>query len=301
MSTDGPATLVTATALGQAPPSMPRARVLALILACAGSSVACGGTTATAATPECRDLGDGRELCGPDRVTLAVLPGGDLVVQGSIQRQRVNLLVDTGAERSIVAPELLGVPEQSGVLVGELCVGDLCLHHEEVWAQTSPFSAVGDGQINGLLGMNTLREFVVGIDHGDSVTLAFRGTPCGGDAHALTPLDRGLIGVDSRIASSDRGVVALDTGATHSVLSQTTADELALALENPQSAPICTIDGCQDGAATTATVPDYCVFGVCATNVTVKYPVWDAVGFGTLSRFRVDLDVPSLELVFCAD
>jgi hypothetical protein len=234
-------------------------------------------------------------------VTLPVVAGGSLVVQGSIQRRPVNLLVDTGAERSIVAPELLGVPEQSGVLVGELCIGDLCLHHAEVWAETTPFSAPGDGEINGLLGMNTLRDFVVGIDHTDSVTLAFHGTPCVGSAHPLTPLDRGLLGVASRIASSDRGTLVLDTGAMQSVLSQATADELVTLLENPQSAPICTIDGCIDGGATTATVPQYCVFDACAAEVTVKYPVWDAVGFGTLNRFRLDLDIPAHNLVFCAD
>lgn len=273
-------------------------REVTTLLPCAALVLACSGTIAA---PECRDLGDGRELCGPDRVTLPVQSGGSLVVQGSIQRRAVNLLVDTGAERSIVAPELLGVPEQSGVLVGELCLGDLCLHHEEVWAETTPFSAPGDGEINGLLGMNTLRDFVVGIDHADSVTLAFRGAPCAGTAHPLTPLDRGLFGVSSRIASSDRGTLVLDTGAMHSVLSQATADELAAVLESPQSAPICTIDGCVEGGATTATVPEYCVFDVCASDVTVKYPVWDAVGFGTLSRFRLDLDVPARDLVFCAD
>lgn len=254
---------------------------------------------AACASDPCRTLDDGRRLCGPDHATLAVEPGGSLVVRGKLQGRPVSWLIDSGAERTVVAPELVGVPDQSGVLVGELCLGDLCLEREPAWAASTPFSSAVDGEVNGFIGMSTLRDFVVAIDHDTQLTLAFRGVACQGTAHSMVEGDRGIHTVQTSIAGSDRGQLTLDTGSQFSVLSQTTADELAASLSNPVIAPLCTVNGCQPSGATTATVSEYCIAAECSSDVTVKYPVWDAIGFSSLARFRVDLDFVSHHLVFC--
>jgi hypothetical protein len=257
----------------------------------------CGG--ASPGEPPCRVRSDHTQACGPTRVSLEITGSGGLVVEGTIDGRHARLLVDTGASRTVISSTLLGVADQTGAL-SSVCVGDLCFPREPVWAWDTPFSDAAPDAINGFIGMSTLQYLLVGIDHADRVILDSVGTGCRGAASPITFTDPGGTPlVDVRAGTLPEATLALDSGSLFTVLDPTTATALGAELSEVAPASLCTVDGCKDQTASTATLRTYCVFGVCTENLPVKFPIWDAVGLSYLSRFRVDLDFPRKRFVYC--
>jgi hypothetical protein len=59
------------------------------------------------------------------------------------------------------------------------------------------------------------------------------------------------------------------------------------------------VDGCQTGVAFTSELPSYCVGSQCESDLTVKYPVFDAVGMTFFARRRAMFDFSASALWFC--
>lgn len=271
-----------------------------------GSGVACGVSFLTLVAcgsggeeSQCRVDADRSQTCGPSRVVLPIAENRGLVVEGTLDGRPVHLLVDTGAERTVVSSTLLGKPDESGALVNELCAGELCFRKEPVWAWDTPFSTDQADGINGFLGMNTLRELIVGIDHGGHVILDSRGTACAGRGSPLTFTEHETPLVKARVGSGAEATLALDTGSLFTVLGPETAGALTGEFANVAPTNLCTVNGCNDSSASTAVLASYCVFDRCTENVPIKFPVWDAVGFSYLLRFRIDLDFRAQSFVYC--
>ena len=247
----------------------------------------------------CRALDFDRKVCGPESVRLPVLDGHDSpVIAATIDGRPARLLIDTGADKTVISSQFLEAPDESG-LRADVCLGDVCVESEPVWAWETPFSSA-DGDITGFVGMLTLRPFVVSLDRGAFVEIRNGGAPCGGDAFELGQTEFGTPLVDVSIEGHGPSDVALDTGGTYTTLSQATADLLgAPLLDGSEPASLCTVEGCEENAARTSTVASYCVGERCADDVRVKFPVWDGVGNTFLSRYEVDLDFVEDRIVFC--
>jgi hypothetical protein len=261
------------------------------------TSVGCGSQD------DCRDIGAYRRLCGEESVTMPILADdGSATIAARWGEHELRVLVDTGAEMTVLSSKLLGVPDQTVTVLTELCIGALCLRNEPVYAWETPFSSTDGSASNGFIGMRTLAAFSLEIDHGSSVTLAFGSRPCAGDSIPLAFGERGTprvgVGVDVLGASE----VGIDTGSVYTLLSQATADSLpstSLAGEAPAS--ICTVDGCQPSGAFTAELAGYCVGGACESKLGVKYPVFDGVGMTYFARRKTRFDFPDKRLWRCAE
>jgi hypothetical protein len=248
--------------------------------------------------PPCRVRPDGRSACGPSRVSLPVTASRGLVVEGTIDGRPAHLLIDTGTDKTVVSSTFLGITDQTGVLAN-LCIGELCFSKEPAWAWDTPFSGADPGGINAFVGMSTLAELIVGIDHGDYVILDSLGTPCSGVASPLSFTDPGTPLANVRVGSQAEQMLTVDSGSLFTVLSATTAAALATELADVAPASLCTVQGCDSTLASTAQLGSYCVFETCLKSVPVKFPIWDAVGYSYLSAFRIDLDFPRKRFVYC--
>jgi predicted aspartyl protease len=252
---------------------------------------------------DCEQLGNQGELCDAREATVAIDPsyGGPVVPArlGGIVRP---LLIDTGAEGTTLSSSLLGVADRTMLRVDELCLGDLCLRDASVYAWETPFSSAESGKPAGFIGMRWLRHFVLGIDHGRSVTLKRKGGLCSGDHADLSFTEYGIPMAPVTIDGQSFPDTVVDTGAVFTVLAQASADSLGGYLkETAQPTGYCTVDGCSDTGAFLSSVKNYCVGGHCQSDVPVKFPVWDAVGSSFLFQYRVDFDFAAGRLVFCAE
>ncbi len=262
------------------------------------------GCSSQAADEEaCRALDAKRQLCGATSITLPVVSDDQTpVVQALVNGKPVRLLLDTGAEKTTLSSTLLELPDQVLARLPELCLGKMCLRREEIYAWDSKFSAAAEGEINGFIGMSTLRDFGLTLDHGTEVDLELGGAPCAGQALSLSYTDYGSPEIDVTVDTESQSGVVIDTGATFTLLSQATVASLEPThLEPKKPASLCTVNGCTDGVAFTAELPVYCAGAVCENDVPVKFPVFDAVGSSFLSRRRAAFDFAGNQLVFCAD
>jgi len=181
----------------------------------------------------------------------------------------------------------------------DLCIGDLCFRNETVSAVTTEFSSVAPGKTNGMIGMTTLKDFVVSLYRDRTVGLTLHGTACIGKVVPTYPDPAGIHRLDVRVGDHIYAQVPLDTGATRVLLSGSSAEQLRGELSNVEPAPICNVKGCSEKGFR-AELSEYCIGETCSTDVPVKYPVWDTAGLAMLSRFRVDLDLPHNRVVFCS-
>ena len=250
---------------------------------------------------DCEDLSDGVRACGPSQVRVPLVEGDQaFTVEVTIDGRAGLMLVDTGAEATVISSSLLGVEDQTMTRVAELCIADLCIEDEAAYGWDTPFSTDDRGELNGFLGMRLLRHFGLRFDHGRSLTIRRGGTACGGTPHPLHFSEYGIARLGVQLDTESFDDVALDTGSAYSVLSQATADRLGETVEaGAQPASVCTVEGCSESGAFVSSVGQYCVAGVCAQDVSVKYPVWDAVGCTYFSRFDLDFDFPDATLWFC--
>ena len=262
---------------------------------------ACSSASAEEVT--CRPLGGERQLCGSTSVTVPVVSTDQTpVVEARVGGKLVRLLLDTGAEKTTLSSTLLGVPDQVLMKAPEICIGKLCLRREEIYAWDTRFSSPDAGATNGFVGMSTLRDFDLTLEHGQAVTLAHGSAPCAGTVVDLGQTDYGSPTASITVGPLEQKDVVIDTGSTFSLLSQSTVAALDPAALAPKtSASLCTVNGCQDGVAFTAPLAHYCVGAECESDVTVKFPVFDAVGTSFLARRKVSFDFAGNQLWFCAD
>ncbi len=259
------------------------------------AALGCSGTTGD----PCRLLDGGARLCGPTAVELPVLGGGNSpVLNATLDGKSVELLVDTGAQATVVSSSLLGVDDETWTPTSSLCFGDLCVQGERVFGWDTPFSSP-DGP-HGLVGMETLRHFVLELDRGQSVRLSHTEPACRGERRPITFSEPGTPLVDISIDGLVLSGITIDTGAEFTVLDDSTVARLDdYVTTQSVEADVCTIEGCTPGGARTSTVHELCVADICQSEVAVKYPVFDAVGNSFLARQRVAFDFPRSEIVFC--
>jgi len=269
----------------------------ALLAAGLGVLLGCGPTD-----EECAELADGVRACGPSQLQVPLTQEDDqaFTVEVTVDGHEGLMLVDTGAEATVVSSSLLSVADQTMTRVGEICIADLCIRDEAAYAWDTPFSTDASGELNGFFGMRLLHHFGLRFEHGRSLTIRRGGTACRGTPKPLDFSEHGIARIGAEVDAASFDQVALDTGSAYSVLSQATADQLGDDLgAGAEPASICTVDGCEESGAFIASVERYCVAGVCAQDVAVKYPVWDAVGCTYFSRFDLEFDFPSATLWFC--
>lgn len=248
----------------------------------------------------CVTLESTRRVCGEKSVTLPFTSNdGSARVSARVNGEAVELLLDTGAEATVLSPGLLGVADETLASADEICFGELCLQNEPVYAWETPFStSIGDGP-NGFVGMHTLGELRFEID-GANARLALGGESCSGTSVPLVFDQYGIPSVDVTAHTLPTASVPIDTGATYTLFSEATATALDAALEVKEPAPLCTVNGCQPTGAFTSVVPSYCVGSECETNVPVKFPAFDAVGMTYFARRHVAFDFAGSKLWFCA-
>ncbi|HEY4158123.1 MAG TPA: hypothetical protein VGM29_08495 [Polyangiaceae bacterium] len=259
---------------------------------------ACGGGKAV---DNCRDLDGGLHLCGPTSVQVPVLPGSPSPeITAQIDGREARVLVDTGAEATVMSSTWLGVADAQWVRAHEICVLDLCLYGEQIYAHDTEFSQPAAEDTNGFIGMATLRHFVLEFDHDSSVRLAQGAPACAGEQNPLSYNQDSVPLIDVSVDGHDFPATVIDSGSTFSVLSQPSLDLLdPYITAQSMLADLCTADGCQTGVAHTSAVMQYCVAGHCQANVPVKFPVFDGVGSSYLYLEHTAFDFPNSELVFC--
>jgi hypothetical protein len=266
--------------------------VLALVfLGCSGSS--------EDEQESCVTLESTRRVCGDKSVTLPFSSSdGSARVNARVNGKAVELLLDTGAEATVLSPSLLGVANETLASADEICFGALCLQNEPVYAWETPFSsASGDGP-SGFVGMHTLKELRFELD-GSVALLELGGDACSGTSVPLVFNQYGIPMVDVTAHTLPSASIPIDTGATYTLFSQATSDALDAALEPKEPAPLCTVNGCQPNGAFTSLVPSYCVGTECETDVPVKFPAFDAVGMTYFARRHVQFDFSASSLWFC--
>lgn len=243
---------------------------------------------------------DRRKVCGPSEVVLSTNADKGFLIEGTIEGNPAHLLIDTGSERTTFSSTLLNAKNQSGVLAS-FCVGEMCFR-ESVWAWDTTFSSPEPDGINGFVGMSTLNDLIVSIVPGNgnapSIKLISKGVVCEGAKYNLgftqygTPLALTTIG--GRTVKN----VAVDSGGLFTTLGGSLSNALIAQLTNVTESTLCTVNGC-DRVVTQALLSEYCVFGRCAHQVPVKYPIDNTIGVSFLSSFRIDFDFPNQTLVYC--
>ena len=275
-----------------------RTTVLASLLM--SGALGCSGEDASTAS-RCRDLDHGIPLCGPTSVQIPLEPGSSSpVILARIDGRMARVMIDTGAQAPVISSTWLGVSDKQWLRTRELCFGELCLRGEQVYAEDTEFSQAAPASLNGVIGMRTLRHFIVELDHGGSVRLTQGGQACAGKRWPLTFGPEGTPFADVSIDGHPFPAVAVDSGSTFTLLSQPSLGALdAYVMDHGQVADLCTISGCMTGVARTSTVAEYCVFDSCQQQVPVKYPVFDAVGSSFLFLGHTAFDFPQGSIVFC--
>lgn len=249
----------------------------------------------------CVTLETTRRICGAKSVTLPFTSSdGSARVAATVNGKDVELLLDTGAEATVLSPSLMGVADETLANVDEICFGDLCLENEPIYAWETPFSAASGEGTNGFVGMHTLKHLGLALDHAESATLSRYAEPCTGTSVPLGFDEHGIPLVDVSPHTLPASNISIDTGATYTLLSQATSDALEAALTDPQPAPLCTVAGCQATGAFTAVLSSYCVGNECENDLDVKFPAFDAVGMTYFGRRRVVFDFEGSSLWFCA-
>ncbi len=249
--------------------------------------------------PPCRSLGGGRELCGGTSTVVPITSGdGSALIDARVDAKAVRLLVDTGAEMSVLSPSLVGGADRTLVQV-DLCVGELCLKNETVYLWETPFSSATGDHAHGFIGMRTLKDFSVDFDRGASVGFALGSSPCSGPSVPMIFTEYGRPTVGVSLGSQPPTDVAVDTGSSYTLLGQASFDAHSADISGSTPASVCTVNGCTDGAAFTAGIASYCVGPVCESAVPIKYPVFDAVGMSFVSRRNARFDFPAATLAFC--
>ncbi len=269
---------------------------------CLLALVGCAGSRADDADPaSCVTLSGSRRVCGAKSVRVPLISSdGSARVAASVDGQAIELLLDTGAESTVLSSTLLGSADQVVTRVSELCIGELCLENEEVYAWETIFSTASGPGPAGFVGMRTLREFGFELDSGAYAGLSLGQPSCAGTATPLAMNEYGIPSVEVTPHTLPTSSMTIDTGATYTLLSQASVDGLDPASLEPQApAPLCTVNGCQDGVAFTASLPSYCVGVTCESNLGVKFPAFDAVGMTFFARRRVLFDFADALLWFC--
>ncbi len=258
-------------------------------------TAACGSE----AEPQiCVQLDERRTRCG-DEVVLTSISGTDApIVQARLNGKPIRLLVDTGAEMTVISSSWLEVPDQVLTRAKSLCFGELCLRGEPIYAWETPFSSAEPEGINGFVGMSTLELFTLSFD-GDSIELAAGSAPCPGSPVPLTFTDYGSPRVDVTVAELSFPGTVIDTGALFTLLSDGTVQALPPStLTNSEPSEVCTVNGCTPGAFV-SNLSRYCVAHRCIDQLPVKHPVFDAVGMSFLAQTPVSFDFPGATLSFC--
>ena len=247
----------------------------------------------------CRYLDNGNPLCGPTTVQVPIEQGSTSpVIKARIDGRELRVLIDTGAEAPIISSSWLGVGDSQWLRTHELCFGELCMKKEQVFALDTEFSKPDDSSINGFIGMRTLRHFIVEFDHADNVKFTQGADACTGTTNPLTFGPQGTPFVDASVDGHALPGITVDSGSTYTVFESASSLD-PYVIDQSKAADLCTIDGCMTGVARTSVVDTYCVFDSCQQNVSVKYPVFDAVGSSFLFLQDTAFDFPHSNIVFC--
>lgn len=196
-----------------------------------------------------------------------------------------------------MAPGLVNGAEETWVSVSELCFESLCFQNLPVWAWSTPFSQEGEGVQNGFVGMSLLSELGVRFRRGEEVELLPVVDGCAGADADVTFSERGIPALDVQVNGEELGRVSVDSGSTHSLMSDVTVERLSLPVGD--RADVCTAQGCVEGAVWETSAAEYCVAGACAADVSVKYPLFDAVGGSYLDAVDLLFDFPNARATFC--
>ncbi|MEZ4222972.1 MAG: hypothetical protein R3B13_18660 [Polyangiaceae bacterium] len=223
---------------------------------------------------------------GRERDLPIVRDDGWPVVEGKVNGRTLRLLIDTGAEQTVISSAWLGLPDQVLTKARPLCLGELCLDGEPIYAWETPFSSV-QGEVNGFVGMSTLGRYVVEFKQGKSVRIGDE--LCAGDEVQLGFTSYGAPTVPATVEALPLDDVVIDSGSLYTLLSQSTSDALAIAGAQQD---VCTVNGCSD--AVLGQVETYCVGSICENAVKVKFPLFDAVGARWLARRRVAIGADRL-------
>jgi len=258
----------------------------------------------SAVETDCVPLAPGSSIarCGTEDILVPTLNGWDSpVVRVLIEGNPGNMLLDTGSVTTFISSSFLGVADETGTTISELCIDSLCFLNVPAHARDTPFSGPGNSEINGIIGMEILENFIFVLALDGHIALRLQGLKEAENSETSYPLTfdsygRPFLGIsidDYPIES-----VLLDTGATYSTLGAETVDRLDhYIIENAVESGGCTIHGCEEDGYFISPVNKYCVVDECAEHVDVKFPIWNAVGNSFFSLYTVLFDFPGSRLI----
>lgn len=265
---------------------------------------ALGILCALACEDDCRSIGEGGGvICGSSVATADIESTFSLpVIAAKLGDLSIHLLIDTGAETTIFSSTLLKRPDASSFrLETPLCIGEgFCLEQLPVYAWNTAFSTPEPDGINGVLGMDLLRHFTVGIHSGITIDLHFESGGCDGVSVPLKYTSWGTPVADVRFDNVLIENVLLDTGAAVCLLDDPTANLLdPYFKENATETTGCTITGCVDEGVFQSTAARLCIDSYCLLAVETKFPAWNAVGDSYFFAYDLAFDFNRDVLVYC--
>lgn len=253
----------------------------------------------------CERLNHGPQyVCGEKKVTVPIVHvqgwEGLPVVEATIDNQPVQMLLDTAVSSStIISAKLLGAPDQSQSMVEWLSFAGMRLQYVPVYAWDTPFSSKESNQINGMIGIDILKNFVMDFDHLQQVTFAFATIVDDRKSHGFTYNEQGVPLIDVMVDDLPIEEVAIDTGAKYTVFDQTTISRLgAYVKEQAIEVGVCTVDGCRDQGAYQSRVKRFCIENECVQDLEIKYPAWNAIGNSYFANYRITFDFPNSRMLF---
>ncbi|TPW29059.1 hypothetical protein FJU08_14465 [Martelella alba] len=232
-------------------------------------------------------LGAGPVLAIAGDVPLTVLNGVHPIVRVSINGAApIAMLVDTGAARTMVAPDYFRPGKVSLCFEDGTCVSD------SLKAADSPYSLARPGYINGLIGYSALAKLQFTLDY-RAGRMIIGTLPAGKDTASLpfaidhTSRPHMAVSVGRRTFEK----VLLDTGSSYTRVKSTTgmayrSDSIEYSIQMKR----------REKTTLSAPMP-VCVQTVCASNVIVQKASWAAIGGSFLNRFRVGIDGPGNRLL----
>ena len=241
-------------------------------------------------------------LCGADSVETESLKMNALpTLSATLGNRELSLLLDTGAEATVLSASLLSAPDQSYYrLPSPLCLGgDFCLEDTRVYAWDTALSSPEVDEINGIIGMDVLRHFAFKLNRGETIGLHRSLPPCNGNNTVpLKYTETGSPTADAHIDNIIFPNFLLDTGAAVCLLTEDTVSALdSYFRDDAVPSEGCTAAGCND--VFLSHLDRICIGDTCSENVETKYPAWNALGGSFFAAFNLELDFPRDTLRIC--
>ncbi len=224
------------------------------------------------------------------------LPIVDVIIDGV----PYPVLLDTGAQQSVFSSRLFAQNPNTLQTFSSLCIDSICFNNPKlIFANEAFFEREN---IAGLIGLDLLRNHRLSIRGATHIALD---TP----RDTQTPIDQipilwksGKPFINNCLRPNQCFEFLIDTGAVLTLLDEDTSKKIQASTPLTTSpARGCNFFGCIDNYLI-ADLSPACLGKSCFGTITIKFPVWNAIGFNVLSKFDLDIDLKnSIVTLFSAN